>query len=234
MSVWLEAVESAAGPLPRELRHLCLTLGRYFTLGSPDGSAGAFPGTRLLAVKVGAHRATVSRWLQQLVTLGWLDRELRKRQFGRLGGHYWPAVPMALLSAPISNSNGAPRRANPAAMAHNAGSMAHETLGLAHEASKLAHLDAPDSLTESLTDKSGALARRSAASPARGDQRSAAQDAEAIERGRQEVLQAEVWKRLKAGASDEDILGELAGTVSREQIQTWRRMRDELRRAARR
>lgn len=84
---WLDAIESESGPLPPELRHLCLTLSRCM---SGDGSLGCYPGSRTLAVRLGVHRATVvSRWLRQLRDLGWLHIERRRTQYGREGGHYY-------------------------------------------------------------------------------------------------------------------------------------------------
>ena len=161
--------------MPPELRHLCLTLARFM---SGDGSEGCYPGTRKLADRVGVHRATVSRWLHQLVALGWLDRELRKRQFGRLGGHYWPAIPMAQHDAPIRNVNGAPERANLSPLAHSATGLAHSAPELAHGNAELAHLACARSLTESLTEKNGAQVRLGAASPSPANAGSAAQEQE--------------------------------------------------------
>jgi DNA-binding transcriptional MocR family regulator len=106
---WLRAVESRTGPMPPELRHLCYVLARFM---SGDGHAGCFPGSRSLAERMGVHRATVSRRLLRLRELGWLDVELRKRQFGRVGSQYFPSVPMAQVGAPIHEPNGALGRAN--------------------------------------------------------------------------------------------------------------------------
>jgi hypothetical protein len=160
--------------MPPELRHLCLTLARFM---SGDGSEGCYPGTRKLADRIGVHRATVSRWLHQLVALGWLDRELRKRQFGRLGGHYWPAIPMALHDAPISNVNGASERAILPPLAQGAPRLAHSAPVLARENTELAHVACAGSPTESLTEKNGAQVRPGAATPSPAEAGYAAQTA---------------------------------------------------------
>ncbi len=160
---WLRAIETRSGPMPPELRHLCYVLARFM---NGDGANGCFPGTRTLAERIGVHRATVGRWLAKLHELGWVDVERRIRQYGRPGGHYFPAMPLAHPDAPISDANGASERANSSNAAFGAPSLAHAKPELAHEGGKLAHLSAPDSLTDSLTEKS-------AASPASADERSA-------------------------------------------------------------
>jgi len=173
LSEWLRAIERPTGPMPPELRHLCYVLGRFM---NGDGADGCYPGTRTLAARIGVHRATVSRWLQKLVSTGWLDCEMRKRQFGRFGGHYFPAVPMAHLDAPIHDRNGAPRCAYSANGAEigapecangGDGAMAHRNPELAHVSAELAHLDAPDSPTDSYR-------KERAASPSPADAVSAA------------------------------------------------------------
>lgn len=111
VNAWLNAVETETGPLPPELRHLCLTLGRFLY---GDGTKGCFPSTRTIAQRIGVHRSTVSRWLHLLHKLGWLDLEPHTRQFGRPGARYFPAVPLAHPFAPIQQSIGASRRANAA------------------------------------------------------------------------------------------------------------------------
>jgi hypothetical protein len=153
LSTWLEALESEHGPLPPELRHACLTLARFM---AGDGSAGCFPGTRTLAVRIGVHRATVSRWLHQLVQLGWLDRELRRRQFGRLGGHYFPALPMAHADAPIHAANGAPERANSLNGALEAGVNGASEGKIGARDREIGAPSVRLTLTESLTEKSAA------------------------------------------------------------------------------
>jgi hypothetical protein len=215
LSTWLAAVESLNGPLPPELRHACLTLARFM---DGDGSAGCFPGTRKIGVRIGVHRATVSRWLHQLVELGWLDREFRRRQFGRLGGHYFPAVPMAQHDAPIQAADGAPTRAN----SRNGASPANVNGAFEAEiGARDREIGAPSvrlTLTDSLTEKS-------AAPPSPAIAGSAAQQPETDEERNQERLKAKAWSLLRDGKSDEQIVAELRG-VTETQVAAWRRLRE--------
>jgi hypothetical protein len=217
LSAWLEAVESSNGPLPPELRHACLTLARFM---SGDGSAGCFPGTRTLAARIGVHRATVSRWLHQLVQLGWLDRELRRRQFGRLGGHYFPTLPMAHSDAPIPAANGAPERANSGNGASEA------SLNGASEGkigARKPEIGAPSvrlTLTESLTEKSAATPSPAAAG-------SAAPKPEPDPA----YLRAEAFALVNAGKTDDEIAAELGVTPQR--AARWRELRETISRLTR-
>lgn len=218
LSPWLAAVESSHGPLPPELRHACLTLARFL---SGDGSSGCFPGTRELATRIGVHRATVSRWLHQLVQLGWLERELRRRQYGRLGGHYFPTLPLAHPDAPIRTDIGAPERAN------SGNGASHATFNGAREGkigARSHEIGAPSvrqTLTESLTEKSAASPPPVAATG------SAARNPEPdLER-----LRAEARKLEDAGKTDEEIAAELG--VTPERAAHWREMREKIRRITR-
>src|SRR5207302_1327496 len=85
----------------------------------PGGAAEAVGERLSIALRLGVHHSTAARRLLRLHHLGWLEFERRKRQFGRLGGHYFPAIPMSHLSATIPDSNVASRRDNPANVAAN-------------------------------------------------------------------------------------------------------------------
>jgi len=183
---WLKAVESLTGPLPPELRHLCLTLARLM-----DGENGCFHGTIYLAERIGVHRATVSRWLHRLRDLGWLEIEERRTQFGRTGGHYFPALPMAQLGAPIPESIGAPECANPDnGSGLGAPECANAELAIgarpAGIGARLPKIGAPECarlLTDSRLRRRARAREEGAASPSPGDPGSAAPelDSEQIE-----------------------------------------------------
>ena len=216
LSTWLAAVESLRGPLPSELRHACLTLARFM---SGDGSAGCFPGTRKLAERIGVHRATVSRWLHQLVQLGWLDCELRRRQYGRLGGHYFPTLPLAHPDAPIRADIGAPERANISdgssreepngASDSEIGARSHE-MGAPERARLLLTPTEKSAATPSPVTATGSAARKPELDP----------DPERL-RARARTLQ-------DAGKTDEQIAAELG--VTPERAARWRELREEIRR----
>jgi hypothetical protein len=212
---WLDAVESPKGPLPPELRHACLTLGR-FMIG--DGGTGCFPGTRTLAARIGVHRATVSRWLHQLVQLGWLDRELRRRQFGRLGGHYFPALPMAHPDAPILAANGAPERAysgNDASGAEANGAFEGK---IGARDRRIGACSVRQTLTE-LQQKRGAAPPSPAAAGSAAPKPDTPEDR----------LQRKAWALLRAGHTDEEIVANLRDEgITPEQVAAWRRLRDRM------
>jgi DNA-binding transcriptional ArsR family regulator len=161
---WLRAVETRSGPMPPELRHLCYLLARFM---SGDGSGGCFPGTRTLAIRMGVSHAAVSRRLRRLREAGWLDVEPRRRQFGKPGWLYFPAIPMERLSVPINAQIGTPNRSNSVIGTLASNGLERSQPELERSLSKLERLSVPDSLTDSLTEKS-------AASPAFADATSAA------------------------------------------------------------
>jgi DNA-binding transcriptional MocR family regulator len=183
VSAWLKAIETQTGPMPPELRHLCYVLARFM---SGDGSEGCFPGTRTLAVRIGVHHSTVARRLKRLRDLGWLDVEQRKCQWGHVGGRFFPSIPMSQSDATIPDGNGASRRDNPANVAGDGPGMsqsdatipsAGNVAGDAGIVAGEAVIVAPecDRLLQTLTEKS-------AASPARGEPRSAAPRSEQEQR----------------------------------------------------
>jgi hypothetical protein len=215
LSTWLAAVESPHGPLPSELRHACLTLARFM---SGDGSAGCYPGTRTLALRIGVHRATVSRWLRQLVQLGWLDCELRRRQFGRLGGHYFPTLPMAHPEAPILAANGAPERANSGNGASGAdpngasnseiGARTHE-IGAPERARLLLTLTEKSAAAPSPVTATGSAARKPEPEP-------------------DPHLRAKARTLQDAGKTDGEIAAELG--ITSQQAARWRELTETIRR----
>jgi DNA-binding transcriptional ArsR family regulator len=159
VSAWLRTIESSDGPLPEELRHVCLSLARFL---SGDGSAGCYPGTRKLAIRVGVSHTAVSRRLKLLRNAGWLDVEPRGRGF-----IYFPAVPDGTLRrSSRERGNGNPERAT-RVTPERATPMERSTR-------ELERLSVTDSLTDSLTE--------GAASPARGGPRSAAPRSEPEQR----------------------------------------------------
>jgi len=109
---WLESVESVLGPDP-ELRHLVYVLARFM---SGSGLTGCFPGTRELARRMGLSHAAVGRRALKLRQQGWVEVELRRRQYGRVGHVYFPSIPMEHSSVPISEVNGTPESSNETAM----------------------------------------------------------------------------------------------------------------------
>jgi hypothetical protein len=113
---WLKAIETADGPEP-ELRHVCYVLGRFM---SGDGSSGCFPSLRTIAARMGVSHAAAGRRAHKLRQGGWIEVELRRRQYGREGAVYFPAIPMERLSVPIGGSNGTPERSNQTAMERSA------------------------------------------------------------------------------------------------------------------
>jgi hypothetical protein len=197
---WLQAVESPDGPLPEELRHVCLTLARFM---SGDGASGCYPGTRTLALRVGVSHAAIGRRLKLLRDTGWLDVEPRRRQFGKPGCLYFPALPMERLSVPIEGANGTPERSNFGNGTVPPSAMERSPAELERSPAELERLSVTDSLTDSLTEKTRAGARESAASPAPAAAGSAAPTSEDLEAIRHLYLVAkyqpsEIWeKRLK-------------------------------------
>lgn len=215
LNTWLAAVESSHGPLPSELRHACLTLARFM---SGDGSAGCYPGTRTLAARIGVHRATVSRWLHQLMQLGWLDCELRRRQYGRLGGHYFPTLPLAHPDAPIRADIGAPERANSfngasredrnGASDSEIGARSHE-IGATERARLLLTPTEKSAATPSPVTATGSAARKPEPDP-------------------DPYLRAKARKLQDAGKTDEEVAAELE--VTPEQSALWRELHATIRR----
>lgn len=142
---------------------MCLTLARFM---SGDGASGCYPGTRKLALRVGVSHAAIGRRLKLLRDAGWLDVEPRRRQFGKPGCLYFPALPMERLSVPIEGANGTPERSNSGNGTVPSGAMERSPAELERSPAELERLSVTDSLTDSLTEKTRACARESAASPA--------------------------------------------------------------------
>ena len=196
LNEWLRAVEQTTGPTPSELRHVCYVLARFM---SGDGSDGCFPGARTLAIRVGVHHSTAARRVKRLHELGWLDVEPHRRQFGRIGARYFPAVPMSQLGATIQGSNVASERdysANVAADPQN--NVAGEAGIVAGEAGIVA--PESDRLLLTLTEED-ARARESAASPLPAKAGSAAPEGEDLKAIRDLYLRCkysvtEIWERF--------------------------------------
>lgn len=206
---WLNAIEKPQGPMPPELRHLCYVLARTL----PGDGSGAYLGSRAIGERMGLHRSTVSRHFGALSAAGWLELEERRTQFGRKGYRYFAAIPLALLDAPIASRIGAPRSANSGngASGLRGNGAAHAEIGAADR-----EIGAPGSarLLQTPTEKS-------AAAPSPAEAGSAAQ-----EQARE--IRARVWTLLRAGKSDEQILTDLAGEVSADQVRDWRRQRESM------
>jgi hypothetical protein len=217
VTTWLAAIESSRGPLPSQLRHTCFALARFM---SGDGSDGCFPGTRKLAERIGVHRATVGRWLRQLVQLGWLDCELRRRQFGRLGGHYFPALPMAHSDVSNFVANGSPERAN----LPNGASRRDRDGALESEiGARSREIGAPERarLLLTPTEKSAA-----APSPVIATGSAALEPDPHLLR-----LRAKARPLQEAGLTDEEVAAQLG--VTTQQAATWRAVHELIRRAQR-
>ena len=108
-SKWIEAVVSGYGPAEERDRHLCHVLAHCMR---GDGSEGCYPGQRYLATMISSTHRTVARSLARLRGSGWLTTVERRRQFGKIGAIYFPAIPDELLlfigerASPIVATNG--------------------------------------------------------------------------------------------------------------------------------
>ncbi len=112
LSDWLRAAKSKHGPLPRDLRHVLVTIASHMR---GNGENGCFPSNRTLAEEIGCAHTTIGRAVRELIRLGWLEAEKVPRQWGREGSWYFATVPEAMLpiigalkDAPIRRGNGAP------------------------------------------------------------------------------------------------------------------------------
>src|SRR5689334_22350931 len=90
LSAWIRAVMSKHGPTPSRLRHACHVLATFMR---GDGSEGCFPAQRTVADAMGVAQRTAGRDLERLEEQGWVETQSVKRQFGRLGKRFYPAVP---------------------------------------------------------------------------------------------------------------------------------------------
>ena len=91
---WLRAVMSARGPIPQRLRHACHVLACFMR---GDGSAGCFPSRRAVGEAMGVSYRTAGRDLDELERQGWIRAETVRRQFGKRGRRYFPAIPETIL-----------------------------------------------------------------------------------------------------------------------------------------
>ena len=87
---WLRVVMSAQGPKPQRLSHACHVLA-WFMRG--DGADGCFPSLRTVAVALKVSYRTAGRDLAALERQGWTQTEAVRRQFGKRGRRYFPAIP---------------------------------------------------------------------------------------------------------------------------------------------
>ena len=108
-SEWIDHVVSQYGPDQERDRHLCHALSH---LMRGDGTEGCYPGQRYLATMIGSTHRTVAKSLDRLRQAGWVHTAARRRQFGKKGAIYYPAVPHEVLQrigesrSPIDNGNG--------------------------------------------------------------------------------------------------------------------------------
>ncbi|HUN73364.1 MAG TPA: hypothetical protein VMU40_02500 [Steroidobacteraceae bacterium] len=108
VNVWLKAVMSKTGPLPQRLRHACHVLACFMR---GDGAEGCFPSQRTVGDAMGVSHRTAGRDLGSLEQRGWIQSETVRRQFGKVGRRYFPAVPLDNGTAehvPINSANGTP------------------------------------------------------------------------------------------------------------------------------
>ena len=219
LSTWLAAVESPEGPLPEELRHVCLTLARFM---SGDGTTGAFPGARTLANRVGCSHAAIGRRLKLLRDAGWLDFEPRPTKYGRPGRSYFPAVPMERLSVPIEGVNGTPERSN--SVHWNA---SEPSIGT--QAARIGTLDPRFGTPErsrlllTLTEKSAATP-----SPVTATGSAARKPDPDPDPDHEPERRAAAFKLQDAGKTDEEIVAELG--ILPKQAADWRKLRETIRR----
>ena len=174
-------------------------------------------------MRIGVVHTTVARRLRRLNELGWLAVENRKVQYGRTGRRYFPWIPMERLGTPIRSGNGASRRTNVGCADYDGQDCSrYEALELEDGAldtnigARGRRIGAPSTLLnlkQTLTEKS-------APSPAPAYASSVAQADE------QRRLRARVWTLLRSGRTDAEILAELDGKVSPEQVEEWRQLRD--------
>jgi len=109
----MKAVMSEHGPQAERQRHLCQVIERHIRGTGLDGN-GCFASHRALGVALHVSRTTIARTLVALEIHGWVATVSVRRQFGRVGKKYFPAVPDAVLEAigspkdvPIRPTNGA-------------------------------------------------------------------------------------------------------------------------------
>jgi hypothetical protein len=145
-----------------------------------SNGGGCFPSQRTIGRKMGITHKTAAKALRALQATGWLEVEAVRRQFGRIGHRYYAAVPgNGEHDSPFDDLNGDTQIPQSANGESERGLNGESFSRIGESGSKIGDTQIPQTLTDSITE-------RSAASPSPADAGSAAR--KVSEETRAEIL----------------------------------------------
>lgn len=211
-----DAVLSERGPSTSAARLVAIAL----TVDMDAKTLETFAGVELLAKRTALAERTVRTALHALKAEGWIEERIKGR--GRdyalriRRATFPPGLPAMVAATQAEVAAMAAGTQGNGVAATVAGTDARVAANGALSTGKKPHgvpaMVATYPVPEILNKNPGA------APPSPADADSAAQ----------EQIRARVWTLLRGGKTDEEIISELAGQVSAEQVEAWRRMRESM------